>query len=65
MELLGFFLYFGFNSPKIELQNISFSENIEYCTNIMYDPSLEQEFYKNCDISEVNEYIMLVKNHFN
>ncbi len=30
MELLGFFVYFGFMTQNTDLQNISFSENIEY-----------------------------------
>lgn len=64
MELLGFFLYFGFMTQNIELQNISFSENIEYCTNIIHNPNLEEEFRKNCDLEETNKYIMLVKTGF-
>ena len=65
MELLGFLLYFGFNSPNMDLQNISFSENIEYCTNIIHNPNLEQEFMNNCDLEETKRYIMFVKNDFN
>ncbi len=65
MELISFFIYFGFLPANIELENISFSENIDYCTNIMHDPRLEQEFYNNCNSDETNMYIMLVKNHFN
>ena len=48
-----------------ELQNVSFSENIDYCTNIMHNPTLEKEFYNNCNSDEVNMYIMLVKKHLN
>ena len=65
MEILGFFLYFGFMTQNVELENISFSENIEYCTNIIHNPTLEEEFYNNCNLDETNRYIMLIKNHYN
>ena len=65
MELLGFFLYFGFMTQNTDLENISFSENIDYCTNIIHNPNLEEEFMSNCDLEETNKYIMLVKNHYN
>jgi len=65
MELLGFFLYFGFMTQNADLENISFSENIEYCTNIIHNPTLEEEFMNNCNLEETNRYIMLVKNHYN
>ena len=60
--MIVFFVYFSFISTDIELENISFPENIEYCTNIIHDPSLENEFYLNCDLEETNKYIMIVKN---
>ena len=65
MELISFFIYFGFLPANIELENISFSENIDYCTNIMHNPNLEDEFINNCSLEETNKYIMLVKNNYN
>jgi len=65
MELISFFIYFGFMTSNPNLENISFSENIEYCTNIIHNPNLEDEFSSNCDVQETNRYIMLVKNNFN
>jgi hypothetical protein len=65
MEIITFFVYFGFMSNNIEYQNISFSENIDYCTNIIHNPNLEDEFYLNCDLEETNEYIMIVKKGVN
>lgn len=64
MELISFFIYFGFLPANVELKNIHFSENIDYCTNIMHNPNMEEEFYKNCNSDEVNMYVMLVKNHY-
>jgi len=65
MEIITFFVYFGFMPNNIEYQNISFSENIDYCTNIIHNPNLEDEFYLNCDLEETNEYIMIVKKGVN
>ena len=64
MEFLWFFLYFGFMTQNIELQNISFSENIEYCTNIIHNPTMQEQFEKKCNLEETNRYIMLVKSNF-
>lgn len=63
MELFWFLLsvWVMFNETKTE--EIAYSENIEYCTNIMYDPSMEQEFYNNCNLEETNRYIMDVKTY--
>ena len=65
MELIIFFLNFGFLPANIEFEDISFSENIDYCTNIMHDPRLEFDYYNNCNSDEANMYIMLVKKHLN
>ena len=65
MDLMWFFVYFGFVINNTNLENIGFSENIEYCTNIIHNPDLEEEFLKNCNLKETNKYIMLVKNNFN
>ncbi len=65
MEIIGFFIYFGFFTSNTDLQNISFSENIDYCTNIIHNPEMEEEFYSECNLEETNKYIMLVKNHYN
>jgi Fe2+ transport system protein B len=62
MEIISFFVYFGFMPNNIEYQNISFSENIDYCVNIIHNPNLEKEFYLNCDLEETNKYMMMVKN---
>lgn len=64
MELISFFVYFWFLPANVNLNDISFSENIEYCTSIMFDPSREYEFYNNCNSDEVDMYISLVKNNF-
>ncbi len=42
----------------------SYPENIEYCANIMHDPSMQQEFYKSCDLDQVNSYIMDTKRNW-
>lgn len=65
MELIGFVIYFGLLSSNIEQENISFSENIDYCTNIIHNPNMTDQFQKSCDLDETNKYIMLVKNNFN
>jgi hypothetical protein len=61
METISFFIYFGVLSNDIKQENIKFSENIDYCSNIMFDPRKEDEFFGNCNLEEVNRYIMIVK----
>jgi hypothetical protein len=61
MEIIGFFVYFGFMPSNIKHEYISFSENIDYCTNIIHDPRKENEFLQNCDLEETNRHIMIVK----
>jgi len=65
MGLYGFMLYFGFMTINPDLEQVSFSENIEYCTNIIHNPNLEEEFLSNCDLEETNRYIMMVKRGVN
>lgn len=65
MEIIGFYIYFSFIISDIKYENISFNENIDYCTNIIHDPRKKDEFLKNCDLEEVNKYIMIVKNSGN
>ncbi len=52
-------------TQNTDLQNISFSENIEYCSNIIHNSNMQENFKKNCDLSEINRYIMLVKKYYN
>jgi hypothetical protein len=65
MEIISFVVYFGFMSSNFKYENISFNENIDYCTNIIHDPRKEDEFLKNCDLKETNNYIMIVKKGVN
>jgi len=67
MSLTGFVLYFGLMTASVnpDYKNITFSENIEYCTNIIHNPNLEDEFNSVCSIKETNDYIMMVKRNFN
>jgi hypothetical protein len=67
MNLVTFVLYFGLISTSIkpEYENIVFSENIEYCTNIIHNPEMTQEFLETCDLKQTNKYIMMVKRNFN
>jgi len=55
MDFLSLLLIAGLNTSNVEN---NYPENIEYCANIMYNPNLEQEFYANCDLKQVNSYIM-------
>jgi len=55
MELLSFLLIAGLNTSNVEN---NYPENIDYCVSIMYNPNLEQEFYANCNLNQVNSYIM-------
>jgi hypothetical protein len=61
MDIFWFFVYFGFFTSVPELQNISFSENIDYCTSILHNPNMQEEFMKECSLKQTNKYIMLVK----
>ena len=63
MTLIWLLTYFGVFSQNINLQNISYAENIDYCTNIIHNPYMQDEFNKNCNLDLTNKYIMFVKNH--
>lgn len=65
MEMIAFYIYFSLMPTNISQEQIVFSENIDYCTNIMHNPNMVKEFYNSCNSDEVNTYIMMVKNHFN
>ncbi len=60
MEFLSLLLLAWISTQDLNIEK-SYSENIDYCVSIMYNPNLEQEFYNNCDIKQVNNYIMNVK----
>ena len=60
MELLGLLLIAGISTGDLNIEK-TYPENIDYCVNIMYNPSLEQEFYNNCDLEVVNDYILSIK----
>lgn len=60
MDLLSLLLIAWIPTNQVDVEN-TYPENIEYCANIMYNPYLEQEFYANCDIKQVNRYIMDIK----
>jgi hypothetical protein len=60
MNLLSVLLLAWISTQEVNIKE-SYPENIDYCVSIMYNPYLEQEFYKNCDLEQVNDYIMSVK----
>lgn len=63
MEWVLFFAVLGLPvSPDLFLYNFKIPENIEYCTNISFDPEMEDIFNKSCNRDQVNNYIMSVKN---
>ncbi len=62
MDFLSLLLLAWVSTNDLDFENKnSYPENIEYCVSIMYNPNLEKEFYKNCDLDQVNRYIMDVK----
>ncbi|MDQ7009662.1 MAG: hypothetical protein Q9M94_05215 [Candidatus Gracilibacteria bacterium] len=62
METILFFAFLGLPVEQdLFLYNSKTSENIEYCTNISFDPSMEEKFNLYCNREEVNNYIMNIK----
>jgi len=62
METILFFAFLWQTAnPDFFVYQKSTPENIEYCTNISFDPSMSEEFEKNCNREQVNAYIMSVK----
>ncbi len=62
MEVILFFAFLGLPVEQDAfLYSNNVSENIEYCTNISFDPNMGKEFEKQCNREEVNNYIISVK----
>jgi len=62
MESILFFVFWGVPVEKdLFVYNPQVSENIEYCTNISFDPNMAEKFEKQCNREEVNNYILYVK----
>ena len=57
MELLSLLLLAWISTNQVNIEN-TYPENIEYCANIMYNPYMQDEFFKNCNEKQVNRYIM-------
>jgi len=57
MEFLSLLLIAWINASNLDIDN-NYPENIDYCVSVMYNPYLEQEFYINCDLKQVNKYVM-------
>jgi hypothetical protein len=63
MDLLSLLLIAWISTNQIYVED-TYSENIEYCANIIYNPNLEQEFYANCNLEQVNSYIIDTKRNW-
>ena len=62
MEAILFFAFLGLPVEQDTfLYTNKVSENIEYCTNISFDPNMIEKFNEQCNREEVNNYIMSVK----
>lgn len=62
MEAILFFAFLGLPVEQDTfLYNSEVSENIEYCTNISFDPTMDEEFNEQCNREEVNNYQLYVK----
>jgi len=62
MESILFFAFLWIQAEQdLFIYNPTVSENIEYCTNISFDPNMIEKFNEQCDRDEVNNYILYVK----
>jgi hypothetical protein len=62
MEAILFFAFLGLQPEQnLFIYKNNVSENIEYCTNISFDPNMVEEFDKECNREEVNNYQLYVK----
>jgi len=65
MESIIFFAFLWLNPDQDNfLYKKTTSENIEYCTNISFDPRMKDIFNKSCNRDVVNDYILSVKNTY-
>jgi len=62
---MDFFLFFVLLQVPIEndfyVYNSYVPENIEFCANIIHNPSMSEKFNLECDLEQTNNYIMSVK----
>ena len=62
---MDFFLFFALANiaPQQDLYayNSFVPENIEYCANIIHNPTMTDKFNEQCDLEITNKYIMSVK----
>ena len=62
MEAILFFAFLGLQPDQdLYIYNNNVSENIEYCTNISFDPNMKEKFNKLCNRKEINNYQLYVK----
>lgn len=62
MEAILFFAFLGLPVEQdtfVYKSNVA--ENIEYCTNISFDPNMTEIFNKECNRQQVNDYQLYVK----
>ena len=62
---MDFFLFFVLLQTSVEADfytyNSNVPENIEFCANIIHNPTMLEVFKKQCNLEQTNNYIMSVK----
>jgi len=62
---MDFFLFFALANiapqPDLYVYNSFVPENIEYCANIIHNPTMTEKFNLECNLEQTNNYIMSVK----
>ncbi len=62
MDFLLFFVILNIQQEKdLYVYSSTVPENIEFCANIIHNPSLSEKFNSECDLEQTNNYIMSVK----
>lgn len=66
---MDFFLFFAIANivpqPDLYAFNSFIPENIEYCANIIHNPTMAETFNNECNLEITNNYIMSVKEGLN
>ena len=62
MDFLLFFILLSAPAePDLYVYNSFVPENIEFCANIIHNPTMSEIFEKQCNLEQTNDYIMSVK----
>ncbi len=62
---MDFFLFFALLQIPVEEDFYAYNsyvpENVEFCANIIHNPTMIEKFNRECNLEQTNNYILSVK----